>query len=118
MSTMSPDERRMFARLGLEARLSRKTQQDRRIRDRLSHNLAVSITEAVDVLFQRLKAGKPLALVFHQGDMRVMDPRTRDFSVQASKYPDSVIGTYDHQATRGSVLDDIGCFQPLVTAIR
>ena len=39
--------------------------------------------------------------------MRVLDPDGKDFKIQATKYPDSVIGTYDQTATRTQVIEDI-----------
>ncbi len=104
--------------LGRMARCTPRTKQDTRIKERSQERLETSVFEAIDALFAWLKKdAKPRALVIHQGTAWVADPETRDYRLFAQKHPDATVGTYNRDASRTQVIEDVKEIAPALVAV-
>lgn len=112
------DEARTLGRLGADARWAPPTKRDRFIRGAVKIRFARTVIEAVDSLFDWLKqGGQRRALVIHQGTAWVVDPTTKDFRIQEQKYPGSIIGIYNRNASRLQVIEDIKETMPALASV-
>ena len=108
MAGMTEADRRDLSRLANDARWARPTKQDKRITGSVKASFSKAIYWAVDTMFDDFaKGGGARALVIHQGEARLMDPSKKDYRIQAQRFPQSIIGTYDQRVTKEQVIDDI-----------
>jgi len=102
LEAVSAKRRREIASMG------GKAARERRLLQINSFQLWLNVIESVDVLFRRIKEdGQQRALVFHMGDIAVMTTENADYRKLIGRYPEALIGVYNHRSEINQVYDDI-----------
>ena len=108
MSGMTAQERSDLGRLARSAHWSPPTKRDKRITSYVRASFEAAIYKAIDEMFAGFsRGGEARVLVVHQGEARVMDPNTKDYRIQERKFPHSIVGLYDKNASIDQVIDDV-----------